>query len=205
MRAIHEACADGRIAGDLVGIISNIADAPALRYAQAAGLPCRTLPHVDYAQRADFDAALLEATDSLQPDVVALAGFMRILDVRFVTRFAGRLLNIHPSLLPRHPGLHTHRRALAVGDVEHGATVHFVTAELDGGPAIIQGSVIVRADDDENTLGNRVMKDIELKIYPQTLAWFCRGELNWQTGRPWFRGQALSSPLTLDHLEEAFR
>ena len=132
---------------------------------------------------------------SIATDLVLLAGYMRILDVAFVEHYVGRLLNVHPSLLPRYPGLHTHRRVLAAGDAVHGATVHFVSAELDGGPAIIQGGVSVSADDDEQSLSERVMNAVELNIYPWAAAAFCRGELELRAGRAWWNGRQLDSPL----------
>jgi phosphoribosylglycinamide formyltransferase-1 len=123
-----------------------------------------------------------------------LAGFMRILSAEFVNRYAGRILNIHPSLLPKYPGLHTHRAVLAAGDPEHGATVHFVTAELDGGPPIIQAVVKVRPDDDEATLATRVQAE-EHHIYPLAVGWYCEGRLRCREGRAWLDGEALDVPV----------
>lgn len=205
LQALIQACSDGRIAGKIVAVVSNVVDAPALARATEAGLPVRVLAHAAYPSRAAFDRALLATVDTLQPQVVALAGYMRILDDAFVDRYSGRLLNIHPSLLPRFPGLHTHRRALEAGDAEHGATVHFVTRELDGGAAVIQGRVMVEPHDDVESLANRVMREVECKIYPQVLAWFCRGELSWGTGRIWFGNRPLDTPLKLEDLQEEFR
>ncbi|MGQ0699298.1 MAG: phosphoribosylglycinamide formyltransferase [Panacagrimonas sp.] len=205
LAALIEACASNKIAGQIVGVFSNRADARALERAASTGIACRVVPHLDYPDRAGFDSALSEALDELHPDFVLLAGFMRVLTGDFVRRYRGRLLNIHPSLLPRHPGLHTHRRALEAGDLEHGATVHFVTEELDGGPAIIQGRVRVEAQDTAQSLGERVMQKVEMKIYPQTAAWLARGELRLHEGRVLRRDQALQSPLQLEHLEEDFR
>ena len=205
LQAIARACAQGTIAGRIVHVISNRADAPGLEYAAKLGLATQVLPHVDYPSREAFDAALAEALEAARPDVILLAGFMRVLTAGFVRHYAGRLINIHPSLLPRHPGLHTHRRALEAGDSEHGATVHFVTEDLDGGPCIIQGGVRVHADDSPEILSDRVMREVELKIYPQAVAWMARGELRCEQGHAMLRGRRLDHPLGLDALEEAFR
>lgn len=205
LQALIDACANGRIDARIACVISNRADAYGLERAAVAGLPSLVLPHAGYADRAAFDAALAAEIERHEPDIVAMAGFMRVVGDAFVRRFHGRMLNIHPSLLPRHPGLHTHRRALEEGDAQHGATVHFVTEELDGGPCIIQGQFSVRPDDTVDTLAERVMRDIELKIYPQTVAWMARGELALRDGRVWFRGAPLAAALTLDQLEPGFR
>lgn len=205
LHAIERGCAQGRIAGRIVSVISNRADAPGLGYAADVGLATQVLPHVDYPSREAFDAALADALDALRPDMILLAGFMRVLTAGFVRRYAGHLLNIHPSLLPRHPGLHTHRRALEAGDVEHGATVHFVTEDLDGGPRIIQGGVRVYRDDSPEILSDRVMREVELKIYPQAVAWMARGELRCEQGLAVLRGRRLDRPLDLADLEEAFQ
>lgn len=205
LQALIAACADGRIAGRIVLVLGSRADAPALDRARTAGIETRALDHSAFADRERFDDALAAALDAAQTDLVLLAGFMRILGAGFVRHFAGRLLNIHPSLLPRHPGLHTHRRALEAGDAEHGATVHFVTEELDGGPSIIQGRVRVRTEDTEDTLAERVMQDIEVRIYPQALAWIARGDLALREGRVLLRGKPLPAPLQLDDLEAPFR
>lgn len=205
LRALQAACADGRIAADPVLAVSDNVAAPALHFARQRGIPAIAIAPGAYASRGAFDAAVAAALRAARPDIVALAGFMRVLGTPFVTEFSGRLLNIHPSLLPKYPGLHTHRRVLAAGDHEHGATVHFVTAELDGGPRILQGAVAVRPDDDEDTLAARVLESVELKIYPQAVAWMARGELRCVDGRAVLRGVALTVPLGLDALEGAFR
>lgn len=150
-------------------VISNRADAAGLEIARARGIAAEALAHDGFASREDFDAALRARIDHYQPDWVVLAGFMRILSAAFVAHYRGRLLNIHPSLLPAFQGLHTHRRALAAGVRIHGATVHFVTAELDGGPPLVQGAVAVQEDDDEDSLAARVLA-VEHRIYPQALA-----------------------------------
>lgn len=204
LQALIRACADGRVAGRVARVIANRADAAGLTYARAAGVPTQVISHRDYADRESFDRALLAAVSAEEPAAVVLAGFMRILTPVFVAPLQGRLLNIHPSLLPRYPGLDTHARALAAGDREHGATVHFVTEALDAGAAIIQGALRVRPDDSADTLARRVLEEIELRIYPQAVAWLLSGELQWRGGA-WFRGRLLTQPLTLDALDPAFR
>lgn len=205
MQALCAACADGRIAADPVLVLSDVADAPALDRAGRVGVPTVAVPRREFPGRAAFDAALGEALDAVRPDIVALAGFMRVLGPELVARFAGRMLNIHPSLLPKYPGLHTHRRALAAGDRLHGATVHFVTAALDGGPRVVCGTVCVARADDEASLAMRVLEQVELKIYPQAVAWMARGDLRLEDGRVKFAGRELVEPLTLEDVEVAFR
>jgi phosphoribosylglycinamide formyltransferase-1 len=157
-------------------VISNRADAPGLAIAAARGIATRVVEHRRYATREDFDAALAAAIDGFAPRLVALAGFMRIFTPAFVARYRDRLLNIHPSLLPAFPGLHTHERALAAGVKVHGCTVHFVTAELDHGPIVVQAAVPVRAGDDAATLAARVLKQ-EHVVYPRAVRWFLEGKL----------------------------
>jgi len=158
-------------------VISNVAGAAGLGYAAAAGVAARTIPHRDFATREAFDQALARAVDDYAPRLVVLAGFMRILTAGFVARYDGRLMNIHPSLLPAFPGLDTHRRALAAGVKVHGCTVHFVTADLDHGPIIVQAAVPVRADDSEQTLAARVLRE-EHRIYPLAVRWFLDDRLS---------------------------
>lgn len=205
LQALIDACTDGRIAGRIVGVLSNRGDARGLQRAADVGIATAVLSHRDYASREAYDTALVARLQGWQADIVALAGFMRILTPVFIRAFAGRMLNVHPSLLPRHPGLNTHQAALDAGDVRHGATVHFVDEQLDGGPLVIQGQFTVHAQDTAQTLAQRVMNEIELKIYPQAVAWMARGELCCVDGVLRFRGAALPGPLGLDDLEEAFR
>ncbi|NKF23648.1 phosphoribosylglycinamide formyltransferase [Solimonas marina] len=205
LQALIEACADGRIDGHIVCVLSNRADAAGLERAQQVGIATEVLSHRDYESREAFDTAMIARLLSHTPDIVVMAGFMRILTPAFIAAFAGRMLNIHPSLLPRHPGLRTHEAVLAAGERKHGATVHFVTEELDGGPLIIQDELIVRADDDVMTLAQRVMSGIELKIYPQAVAWMARGELELAGRQVRFKGQILAGPLGRDAVEEKFR
>ncbi len=160
----------------VAAVISNRADAAGLAYAAGQGIATAVVEHRDYATREAFDAALAQAIDGFRPDLVVLAGFMRILTAGFVLRYQGRLLNIHPSLLPAFPGLDTHARALAAGVKLHGATVHFVTAELDHGPIVIQAAVPVLPHDDEAQLAARVLAE-EHRIYPQAARWFIEAKL----------------------------
>ena len=205
LQAILDAVAAGTLPMAVAGVVSNRADAPGLERARAAGVPTAVVPHAAYPDRAAFDAALLAELQGLRPDFVAMAGFMRVLGDRVVRALAGRIVNIHPSLLPKYRGLHTHRRALEAGDAEHGASVHYVTEELDGGPVAIQGKFSVRPQDNEQTLADRVMQEVELKIYPQALAWMARGELQYTPQGLLFRGRPLAAPLSLADLEPAFR
>jgi len=204
LEAIIQAVADGRIPAQLAAVVSNRADAAGLSLATAAGVPTIVLPHVAFPDRDGFDLALAAALRGLKPDFVALAGFMRILGADLVSEFEGRMVNIHPSLLPRHKGLRTHEAALREGDAEHGATVHFVTPALDDGARIIQGRFSVRPEDDAETLAERTMQEVELKIYPQALAWLARGDLRLEGALPKLRGRVLNAPLELADLEEAF-
>ncbi|KEA62727.1 Phosphoribosylglycinamide formyltransferase [Marinobacterium lacunae] len=176
LQAIIDSIEAGTIAGRISAVISNKADAYGLTRAQNAGIATQVLNHKQFADRAAFDQALQESIDSYQPDLVVLAGFMRILTPEFVRHYAGRLFNIHPSLLPLYKGLHTHQRALEAGDREHGCTVHFVTEELDGGPLVVQAPIPVTADDDADSLQQRV-HTLEHRIYPLAVSWFCAGRL----------------------------
>ena len=205
LQALLDHAAAGTLEASIVGVLSNRADAYALERARLANVPAMCLPHQNYPERADFDRALADAVSALAPDIVVMAGFMRVLGDAFLERFAGRMLNIHPSLLPRHPGLRTHDRVLEAGDLEHGATVHFVTPELDGGPRIIQGKFRVPAQHTAAMLAEKLMTEIELRIYPQAVAWFARGELGLEAGRVKFRGVPLDAPLSLQDLEDPFR
>ncbi|MFV3406674.1 phosphoribosylglycinamide formyltransferase [Pseudomonas sp. NY15463] len=157
-------------------VISNRADAYGLERAKAAGIDTAVLEHTGFAGREAFDAALMALIDGFNPDLVVLAGFMRILSGGFVRHYQGRLLNIHPSLLPKYKGLHTHQRALEAGDTEHGCSVHFVTEELDGGPLVVQAVVPVAATDTAQTLAQRVHLQ-EHQIYPLAVRWFAEGRL----------------------------
>lgn len=176
MEAIVRRAAEEQWPARVAAVIANRADAAGLAFAAANGIVTVVVDHKQFAAREAFDAALAEATDRFAPDLVLLAGFMRVLGPAFVRRYEGRLLNIHPSLLPAFPGLHTHRRVLEAGCKVTGATVHFVTADLDHGPIVMQSAVPVRAGDDEDTLAARVLAS-EHVIYPLAVRWFVEDEL----------------------------
>jgi len=176
MAAILEAVAAGEIAAQIAGVISNRPAAPGLALAGERGVPTVIVDHAAFADRTEFERELSAAIDALSPDLIVLAGFMRVLGPGFVTRYQGRLLNIHPSLLPAYPGLHTHRRALADGVKVHGCTVHFVTPQVDHGPIVAQAAVAVREDDDEARLAARVLS-AEHRILVAAVRWFCAGRL----------------------------
>jgi phosphoribosylglycinamide formyltransferase-1 len=165
----------------IAAVISNKPDAKGLAFAQSHGIPTAVVPNKEYPTREAFDAALQETIDRFEPDLVVLAGFMRILTAPFVEHYAGRMLNIHPSLLPLFPGLHTHRQALDAGVEEHGATVHFVTAELDHGPAVIQARIPVLPGDTEDSLAERLLAE-EHVIYPQAVRLFIEDSLSIEGG-----------------------
>ncbi|TFY94466.1 phosphoribosylglycinamide formyltransferase [Pseudomonas nabeulensis] len=160
----------------IAAVISNRSDAYGLQRAREAGIATRSLDHKAFEGREAFDAALVELIDTFNPKLVVLAGFMRILSADFVRHYEGRLLNIHPSLLPKYKGMHTHQRALDAGDSEHGCSVHFVTEELDGGPLVVQAVVPVESDDSAQTLAQRVHTQ-EHRIYPLAVRWFAEGRL----------------------------
>ena len=176
MAAILDAVAAGSIAARIVGVISNRPEAAGLEIARKHGVPTSVVDHRRFADRNEFERALTAAIDALDPDLVVLAGFMRVLSAAFVARYAGRMINIHPSLLPAYPGLGTHGRALADGVKIHGCTVHFVTEAVDHGPIIAQGAVAVHHDDTEATLGARVLAT-EHRVLVAAVRWFCAGRL----------------------------
>ena len=197
LRAIAAQANAGELPVEIRAVISDRPDAPGLAWAAAQGLRTVALPPRDFPDRAAFDRALAETVAGFDPGLVVLAGFMRILGDEFVDRFAGRLLNIHPSLLPKYRGLHTHRRALEAGDRHHGASVHFVTRELDGGPVVIQARVPVRDDDDEASLAARVLTE-EHRIYPECIGWFAAGRLQCRDGVVHLDGRPLTGPVLRD-------
>ena len=176
LKALIDGAVDGYLPIELRSVVSNEPDAFGLQRASAAGIETRVLSHREFNGREAYDRALMELIDGFSPGLVVLAGFMRILTPAFVGHYRGRLLNIHPSLLPRFRGLHTHQRVLESGDLEHGASVHFVTEELDGGPLVLQVRVPIQADDDADALAARVLKH-EHRIYPQVVRWFAEGRL----------------------------
>ncbi|EIJ33169.1 phosphoribosylglycinamide formyltransferase [Thiothrix nivea] len=194
LQAIIEAIRAGRIAARVAAVISNRVDAYGLQRAADAGIPTETLDHTAFASREAFDQALQERVDSFHPDLVVLAGFMRIFTPGFVQHFAGRMLNIHPSLLPLYKGIHTHRRVLEDGGNEHGVSVHFVTPELDGGPVIMQAKVPVLPSDTEERLAQRVHVQ-EHVIYPRVVKWFVEGRLKLENGQALLDGKILHQPV----------
>jgi phosphoribosylglycinamide formyltransferase-1 len=194
MRALIERSRDPASAYTVRKVFSDQAGAAGLGVAGEFGIPAQALPTAAAADRAAYDLALAAAISESSPALIVLAGFMRILSAQFVTNFAGRILNIHPSLLPNFPGLHTHRRVLEAHEAQHGATVHFVTEQLDGGPAVIQARVALAANDDEASLAARVQV-LEHRIYPLAVSWFCEGRLRFVAGQAWLDGQALHEPV----------
>jgi len=177
LQALIDAVNAGQLPAAIRAVISNNADAPGLARAQQAGIPTHVINHREYASRDQFDRALMQRIDAYQPKVVVLAGFLRILGRDFIDHYAGRMLNIHPSLLPEFPGLDTHARALQSGAKHHGASVHFVTHDMDSGPVIIQAAVPVLPGDTPDTLAERVLKE-EHRIYPLAIRWFLENRLS---------------------------
>jgi phosphoribosylglycinamide formyltransferase-1 len=191
MGSLLEAAKNREFDGEIVAVISNKASAAGLDIARKAGIAASVVDHNAYQSREDFDAALLSLVASYQPDLVILAGFMRILTPVFVRPLRGKLINIHPSLLPKYPGLHTHERAIAAGDSEAGATVHFVTEELDGGPAIIQARVPILPEDTPETLAARILEQ-EHKIFIEAVRLLCSDQVNYaEPGYTLANGKAL--------------
>ena len=181
-QSILAASQSGTLGGQIGIVISNRPGAGGLDIARDAAIQTALIDHQSYESREAFDADLASVLESQSPDLVVLAGFMRILTPGFVSRFAGRLMNIHPSLLPLYPGLQTHRRALDAGDSHAGATVHYVTGELDGGPPILQAKVAIQPGDDEESLAARVLQ-VEHQIYPAAINWHLSGRLQFEQGR----------------------
>lgn len=193
LQAIIDSAQSGAINGRISAVISNRPDAFGLERAKNAGISAHTIDHTQFANRIDFEQALIQAIDQYQPDLLVLAGFMRILSSEFVQHYLGKMLNIHPSLLPKYPGLNTHKRVLENGDKEHGTSVHFVTAELDGGPIIAQRSFHVSADDTEESLQQKIQQQ-EHSLYPEVVGWFCNGRLQYKDGQAWLDQQPISIP-----------
>lgn len=179
LQAIIDACTDSNYPAEVVGVVSNKADAYGLTRAQNSDIDTVTLSHKDFASREDYDQALIKKIDFFNADLIVLAGFMRILTPNFVQHFQGKLINIHPSLLPKYQGLNTHQRAIDAGDDVHGVSVHFVTEELDGGPVILQAKVPVFAGDTSDDLAARVHEQ-EHRIYPLVVKWFAEQRLSMQ-------------------------
>lgn len=192
LQAIIDACSSGFIPGRINAVIANKANAYGLVRANEAGLSTQVVSHNSFKDRERYDIALADAIDQHQPDLVVLAGFMRILTPAFVQRYHGRLLNIHPSLLPKYQGLNTHQRAIDNNDSEHGCSVHFVTEQLDGGPVILQAKVPVFSDDDAQSLAERVHEQ-EHRIYPLVVRWFCQNRLQQQVDQAMLDGKVLAA------------
>ncbi|HEY0341246.1 MAG TPA: phosphoribosylglycinamide formyltransferase [Steroidobacteraceae bacterium] len=198
MVAIARACLSAQIDARVSIVIADNPGAAGLGAARDLGIETLTVPWPGAGDREGFEHALGEALDARRPQLIVLAGFMRILSPRFVARYAGRMLNIHPSLLPKYTGLHTHRRALEARDSKHGASVHFVTAELDGGPVVLQSKVPILAGDTEATLAARV-QSTEYIIYPKVIGMVADGRLTWNGGRVLLDGNILGAPLVEEY------
>jgi phosphoribosylglycinamide formyltransferase-1 len=201
MLAIARACAAGAPAADIATVVADVPEAAGLVRAREFGLPAQLVNRRAYTRpeghdRAAFEAALAAAIKASGADYVILAGFMRVLSPHFVDGFAGRMLNIHPSLLPKYKGLDTHARVLAAGDPEHGVSVHFVTSELDGGPVIAQSALAVVAGDTVATLSARVHA-LEHMLYPMVIEWLTSGRLQWNSGKPVLDGAPLAAPVRI--------
>ena len=194
LQSFIDRTAAGDLDLDIAVVLSNKPDAYGLERARKADIPVECVRHVDFPEREQFDAALVETLDRYEPDLVILAGFMRILTPVFIDHFEGRIFNIHPSLLPKYPGLDTHQRALDAGDDRAGSTVHFATRELDGGPMIIQGRVPVESGDTAASLAARVLA-VEHQIYPKAAQLFAEGRLEYREGHAWLDGARLDEPL----------
>ena len=194
MRALIERNHDANAGYTVCKVISDKSDAAGLQTARSLGVEAQALPAAKSVDRAAYDGELAAEIEQCSPSWIVLAGFMRILSAQFVSRFAGKILNIHPSLLPKYPGLHTHRRVLEAHEAQHGATVHFVTEELDGGPPIVQARVAVVDNDDEASLAARVQAE-EHRIYPLAVRWFCEGRLRYDAGHAWLDGRILHEPV----------
>jgi phosphoribosylglycinamide formyltransferase 1 len=193
MLALARASISGELAARVVGVIADRPDAAGLAAARELGIATTTIERRG-ATAAAFERQLQDALAAQRAEVIALAGFMRVLSGGFVQGYLGRMFNIHPSLLPKYRGLDTHRRVLAAGDAMHGASVHFVTPELDAGPVVLQSRLAVRADDTEATLAARVLES-EHVIYPRALGWFAQRRLLWRDGAAWLDGRQLTQPI----------
>ncbi len=200
LQAIIDAVTQKTIAAEIKAVISNEPDAYGLQRAQNASIATEVIDHRNFENRISFDQELRRRVSIYEPELVVMAGFMRILTEEFIDAFEGRIFNIHPSLLPKYRGLHTHQRALDADETRHGCSVHFATNELDGGPIILQASVPVRREDTAATLAARVLEKEHI-IYPLCVRWFCEGRVVMRHGQVVIDGQPLSKPLMLDELE----
>jgi phosphoribosylglycinamide formyltransferase 1 len=201
MRALVERSRDPAVGFEVAAVIADQPGAAGLAIARDLGAPTHVVVADPSITRARYDEQLAAVIEPYAPSLIVLAGFMRILSREFVARHEGRILNIHPSLLPKYPGLHTHERALEARDAEHGATVHFVTAELDAGPAVIQARVRVEPEDDARSLAARVQV-LEHRIYPMAVRWYCTGRLRYMQGGAWLDGERLTGPIIYSGAED---
>lgn len=190
LQALIDQSLQGQLDINICAVISNKTEAYGLERAKLAGIPTHTLDHKSFASRDEFDAELQTVIDQYQPKLVVLAGFMRILTETFAKHYEGRMLNIHPSLLPKYKGLNTHQRAIDANEKEHGVSVHFVSPELDAGAVIMQASTAIEEDDTADSLANKV-HSLEHIIYPLAVKWFSEGRLTFQDGKAWLDGDAL--------------
>ena len=197
LQAFIDQAQAGSLPLDIAVVISNRANAYGLQRARNAGIPVRCIDNRDFPSRESFDDALHEALKDFDPQIVILAGFMRILSASFVNRYPGRILNIHPALLPAYPGLNTHQRVIDAGEAWHGCTVHFVTAELDAGPGLLQGRVPVLKSDDSQTLSARV-QTMEHIIFPRAAEWVATGRAEFRDGKAWLDDKVLDHPVVID-------
>ena len=201
MRALVERSRDPAMGFEVAAVICDQPGAGGLAIARDLGVPAQVVAADPLITRARYDEQLAAAIEPYAPQLIVLAGFMRILSREFVARYEGRILNIHPALLPKYPGLHTHQRALEAREQEHGATVHFVTAELDAGPAVIQAKVRIEPEDDAQSLAARVQV-LEHRIYPMAVRWYCAGRLRYAQGHAWLDGARLVAPLIYSGAED---
>ena len=194
MEAVAKACRDGRIAASVAVVISDREGAGGLGVARELGIETAVVSWKSFPDRAAFERGVIEQIEAHRADIIVLAGFMRVLSPEFTSRYEGRILNIHPALLPKHRGLHTHARVLEAGDTEHGASVHFATAELDGGPVVLQSRVAVRPAETESELAARVLRTEHI-ILPKVIGWLADKRLTWRDGKGWLDGRALDAPV----------
>lgn len=197
LQAFIDRIASGKLQLELVAVISNRADAYGLQRARDAGIDTHCIAHDAFADRESYDRALASQLDDARPELILLAGFMRILSPWFVAHYEGRVLNIHPALLPAYPGLDTHQRVLDAGERWHGSTVHFVTAELDAGPGVLQGRLAIRRGETAQALAQRVQA-VEHQIYPQAAALFAEKRLQYRAGGAWLDGKPMQEPILRD-------
>lgn len=198
LQSFIDQAADGRLDGDIAIVFSNRPDAYGLTRAKNAGIETACVQHGDFAEREQFDRSIANALDPFAPDLIILAGFMRILSPWFVKHYEGKVLNIHPALLPLYPGLDTHARVLEAGDSHHGSTVHFVTDELDAGPRILAGRIEINPGESAEELKARVQK-VEHQIYPQAAQLFATGRIRFDDGDAYLDGEFLSDPIVVDY------